>query len=204
MTPSGSSSPATTVRSFAARRTCREGRSASTVDRCRRTLRVRLHALPHLTQRFLIPVDNFACEHAAGRGGTNRLNAATREWAEKIETFRKSLVGDSCEFSGYAMEGFVLLPELVLTPRRVSRQTISFRTDDLAFTRAQSFSQFAAMLEMVGWPRVPCPQEGSPRRSKGCAPMAAGPDMPSRWGAPLSSRTPTRAGSSLRDAAHSR
>lgn len=106
-------------------------------------------------KKFLVRVDYLAGEYPAARNGTQRLNAALDEWQDRVTTFRNSPVGDNYDFSGYDIEGFVLLPALVFTPRSDSRQTLHFGSDGLFFTKVESFSQLAATLEMASWPPEP-------------------------------------------------
>lgn len=106
-------------------------------------------------KRFVTPVAYLAGEHAAVRSGMQRLDKALDEWRERIATLRKHPVGDNYDFSSYDIEGFVLLPELIFTPRSDSRELLRFGRNDLFFTRVESFSQFAATLEMASWPVEP-------------------------------------------------
>ena len=104
-------------------------------------------------KRFLTAADYLAGEHAAARSGTDRLNKALDEWRDRIATLSQSPVGDNYDFSSYEIDGFVLMPELIFTPRRDSRELLRLGHNDLFFTRAESYSQFAATLEMATWPR---------------------------------------------------
>ncbi|KTS62936.1 hypothetical protein NS206_09770 [Microbacterium testaceum] len=106
-------------------------------------------------KRFLTPVDYLAGENKAYKNGMDRVNKALDQWRDRVETFRNSPKGDNYDFTGYTIEGFVLLPELVFTPRSDSREKIRFGTDDLFFTRLENFGQFAAVLEMASWPKEP-------------------------------------------------
>ncbi|WP_194384078.1 hypothetical protein [Microbacterium luteum] len=106
-------------------------------------------------KRFLTAVDYLAGEHAAVRSGTDRLNKALDQWQDRIATLTKNPVGDNYDFSGYEIDGFVLMPELVFTPRSDSRELLRLGHNDLFFTRAESYSQFAATLEMASWPPEP-------------------------------------------------
>lgn len=112
-------------------------------------------------KRFVTPVAYIAGEHAAARSGTDRLNKALDEWRDRIGTLRENPVGDNYDFSSYEVEGFVLLPELVFTPRKDSRELIRFGRNGLFFTRVESYSQFAATLEMASWPMVPAPRKAT-------------------------------------------
>lgn len=106
-------------------------------------------------KRFLTAVDYIAGEHAAARSGTDRLNKALDQWQDRIATLRENPVGDNYDFSSYEINGFVLMPELIFTPRRDSRETLRLGRNELFFTRAESYSQFAAILEMASWPPEP-------------------------------------------------
>lgn len=106
-------------------------------------------------KKFLLKVSYLAGEYAAARSGTARLNAALDEWSERIATFRDHPVGDNYDFSGYDIQGFILLPELVFTPRADSRELLYLDLNDLFFTKVESFDQFAATLEMASWPPEP-------------------------------------------------
>lgn len=108
-------------------------------------------------KRFVTPVAYLAGEHAAARSGTDRLDKALDEWRDRIAKLRENPVGDNYDLSGYEVEGFVLLPELVFTPRKDSRELIRFGRNELFFTRVESYSQFAATLEMASWPTEPAP-----------------------------------------------
>ncbi len=103
-------------------------------------------------KRFLTAVDYLAGEHAAARSGTDRLNRALDQWQDRIATLTNNPVGDNYDFSDYEVDGFVLMPELIFTPRSDSRELLRLGHDDLFFTRAESYSQFAATLEMASWP----------------------------------------------------
>lgn len=106
-------------------------------------------------KKYLIRVDYLAGEYPAARSGMQRLNAALDEWKERVATFQSSPVGDNYDFSGYEVEGFIVLPELLFTPRSDSRETLHFGRDGLFFTKVESFSQLAATLEMASWPPEP-------------------------------------------------
>ncbi len=106
-------------------------------------------------KKFLIRADYLAGEYTVVRNGATRLNAALDEWRERISTLRASPVGDNYDFSGYEIDGFVLLPELVFTPRSDSRELLRFGRRELYFTRVESYSQFATVLEMAGWSPEP-------------------------------------------------
>lgn len=106
-------------------------------------------------KRFLTPVDYLAGENKAFKNGMDRVDKALDQWRDRVQTLRNSLKGDNYDFTGYTIEGFVLLPELVFTPRSDSRETIRCGTDDLFFTRLENFGQFAATLEMASWPKEP-------------------------------------------------
>lgn len=106
-------------------------------------------------KKYLIRRDYLAGEYTAVRSGMQRLDAALDEWQDRVATFRSSPVGDNYDFSGYEIEGFIILPELMFTPRSDSRQTLHFRNDDLFFTKVESYSQLAATLEMASWEPEP-------------------------------------------------
>lgn len=106
-------------------------------------------------KKYVTRVEYLAGEYAAARSGTTRLNAALDEWQQRVAVFRSSPVGDNYDFSGYDIEGFILLPELVFTPRSDSREILHFGDQGLFFTKVESFGQFAAMLEMASWPPEP-------------------------------------------------
>lgn len=106
-------------------------------------------------KRFLTPVDYLAGEHAAARSGTERLDKALDQWRDRIATLTMNPVGDNYDFSNYEIDGFVLTPELIFTPRSDSRELLRLGRNDLFFTRAESYSQFAATLEMASWPPEP-------------------------------------------------
>ncbi|GAA1230017.1 hypothetical protein GCM10009588_03430 [Microbacterium phyllosphaerae] len=106
-------------------------------------------------KNYLIRIDYLAGEYRAARSGRQRLDAALDEWKDRVATFRNSPVGDNYDFSGYEIEGFIVLPELIFTPRSDSRQTLHFGSADLFFTKVESYSQLAATLEMASWPPEP-------------------------------------------------
>lgn len=106
-------------------------------------------------KRFLTAVDYLAGEHAAARSGTDRLEKALDQWRDRIATLTKNPVGDNYDFSGLEIDGVVLMPELIFTPRSDSRELLPLGHNDLFFTRAESYSQFAATLEMASWPPEP-------------------------------------------------
>ena len=106
-------------------------------------------------KKYLIRVDYLAGEYAAARNGTQRLDAALDEWKDRVATFQESPIGDNYDFSGYDIEGFIVLPELIFTPRKDSRETLHFGRNDLFFTKVESYSQLAATLEMASWPPEP-------------------------------------------------
>lgn len=109
-------------------------------------------------KNFLRKVDYLAGEYAAARSGTSRLNAALDEWHDRVGTLRKAPIGDNYDLSGYKIEGLILLPELMFTPRKDSRDLLRFGANGLFFTRVESFSQFSATLEMASWPPEGRPQ----------------------------------------------
>lgn len=106
-------------------------------------------------KKFLTKVSYLAGEYSAARNGRTRLDKALDEWHDRIATLRTDPIGDNYDFSGYDIEGFVLLRELIFTPRKDSRDLLPVGHDDLFFTRVESFSQFAATLEMASWAPEP-------------------------------------------------
>jgi len=106
-------------------------------------------------KKFVIGVDYRAGDYRAARNREQRLSAALDEWRDRIATFRNAPIGDNYDFSGYEVEGFILLPELVVTRRSDARETLHFGGDGLFFTKVESFGQLVATLEMASWPPEP-------------------------------------------------
>lgn len=109
-------------------------------------------------KRFIIRVDYLAGDYLAARNATSRLNGALDEWRERIARFQEFPVGDNYDFSGYEIQGFVLLPQLVFTPRSDAKEMLQLDGNKCFFTRVESFAQFSATLEMAGWPHMRRPQ----------------------------------------------
>lgn len=103
-------------------------------------------------KKFVVGVDYRAGDYRAARNREQRLNAALDEWSDRVATLRDAPIGDNYDFSGYEVEGFILLPELVFTPRTDARETLHFGSNGLFFTKVESFGQLAATLEMASWP----------------------------------------------------
>ena len=76
-------------------------------------------------------------------------------WKDRVTTLENSPIGDNYDFSGYDIHGFIVLPELMFTPREDSREIIHFGQAELFFTKVESFGQLAATLEMASWPPEP-------------------------------------------------
>ena len=106
-------------------------------------------------KKYLIRVDYLAGEYPAARSGMQRLDLALDEWKDRVTTLKNSPIGDNYDFSGYDIHGFIVLPELMFTPREDSRETIHFGQAELFFTKVESFGQLAATLEMASWPPEP-------------------------------------------------
>lgn len=106
-------------------------------------------------KKYLIRVDYLAGEYPAARSGMQRLDLALDEWKDRVTTLENSPIGDNYDFSGYDIQGFIVLPELMFTPREDSRETIHFGQAELFFTKVESFGQLAATLEMASWPPEP-------------------------------------------------
>lgn len=104
-------------------------------------------------KNFVVRLDYMAGEYTAARNARSRLESALDDWRSKIATLRATPTGDNYDLSGYEIEGFILLPELLFTPRSDSRELLRFGRPDLFFTRVESYAQFAATLEMARWPR---------------------------------------------------
>lgn len=102
-------------------------------------------------KKFSIRVDYLAGEYTAARNARQRLEAALDEWRERLEVLRGAPRGDNYNLEGYEIDGFILLPQLVFTPRSDSRELLRFGDPNLFFTRVESFDQFAATLEMARW-----------------------------------------------------
>lgn len=103
-------------------------------------------------KKFMRKVDYLAGEYVAARNGTSRLDAALDEWRHRIGTLREWPEGDNYDLTGYDIQGFILLPELIFTPRDDARELLPFGRSGLFFTKVESFGQFSATLEMAGWP----------------------------------------------------
>lgn len=106
-------------------------------------------------KKFVIGVDYRAGDYRAARNREQRLNAALDEWGDRVAVFRDAPIGDNYDFSGYQIEGFILLPELIFTPREDARETLHFGGGGLFFTKVESFGQLSATLEMASWPPEP-------------------------------------------------
>ncbi|MDT0143221.1 hypothetical protein [Microbacterium sp. PRC9] len=102
-------------------------------------------------KKFVIRLDYLAGEYTAARNARQRLEAALDEWRERLEVLRRAPRGDNYNLEGYEIDGFIVLPQLVFTPRSDSRELLRFGDPKLFFTRVESFDQFAATLEMAGW-----------------------------------------------------
>lgn len=110
----------------------------------------------HGTQLFLISCKRyvpdlayFRGDYKAARNGQSKVTAALNDWEDKLEVFRQNPRGDNYDFSGYRIEGFILMPELLFTEDSRSREMIDLLDSTCFFTRVESIDQFAATLEML-------------------------------------------------------
>ncbi len=100
-------------------------------------------------KRFVLGVEYLAGDYRTVRNARSRVELALDEWAARVQEIRGTPVGDNYDFSGYAIDGFVVGPELLFTPRADSREQLQLGIGDLFFTRLESFDQLAGMLSLA-------------------------------------------------------
>lgn len=100
-------------------------------------------------KRVTLRVDYLAGDYVSVRNAQSRIDTALDEWAKRVATLREFPQGDNYDFTGYEIDGFVVVPELVYSSRADSRQRLRIGVGNYFFTRVESLAQLTATLRMA-------------------------------------------------------
>ncbi|AZC14471.1 hypothetical protein DT073_12825 [Microbacterium sp. ABRD28] len=103
-------------------------------------------------KRVTLRVDYLAGDYRSVRNAQSRVDSALDEWSERIRIIRGSPIGDNYDFTGYEIDGFVVVPELVYSSRAKSRELLRIGVERFFFTRVESLAQLTATLTMASNP----------------------------------------------------